>query len=310
MQEEFFYLIIFFNIDLRQHEKSGNFNTDGFVNDHFKVDTTPARLQQNMEIYTSYNDEPEDRFDPLSEELYCDLYDLEMERFSDDIVFYRKNLPVRGSVLEAGCGTGRITKPLTTKQRTVVGIDISRHMLKKAVKNKIPNCSYINMDMQQPAFSIKFDAIIIPYNTLNLLPRENDIVSCLANFRSLLTKSGKIYLQLFIPDKSLTLNSGRAFQFQMFNRPEGGKIIKEILRQYSADSLTVLVEERYRIRPMKKGYENQNLNHFFTIAGFPYDKWISLFHQAGLHIINSWGDYDLNPFHPQDSSCLLAILSC
>ena len=263
-----------------------------------------------MKIYSSYNDEPEDTFSPLSEELYCDLYELEMERFSDDILFYKRILPERGNFLELGCGTGRITECLAKNYRTVVGIDISLHMLQKAVAKKISDCSYIRMDMRQPAFTTNFDGILIPYNTLNLLAAESDILSCLKHCRSLLNKNGRIYLQLFIPDKKLASHRGRVFQFQMFDRPEGGKIIKEILRQYSAESRTIRVEERYRIRPMKKGYENLNLNHFFTIAGCSYDEWVSLFKQAGLSIVGCWGDYDLNPFNPQESPCLLASLSC
>jgi ubiquinone/menaquinone biosynthesis C-methylase UbiE len=271
--------------------------------------TSSPDYRKIMEIYPSYNDEPKDTFSPLPEELYCDLYEIEMERFSDDILFYKKILPERGNFLELGCGTGRITECLAQENRTVVGIDISLRMLQKAVAKRISDCSYINMDMRLPAFSTNFDAILIPYNTLNLLSGESDILSCLKHCRTLLNKNGKIYLQLFIPDKKLTSHRGRVFQFQMFDRPEGGKIIKEILRQYSADSRTILVEERYRIRPMKKEYANQNLNHFFTIAGYSYDEWVSLFKQAGLYIVDCWGDYDLNPFHPRHSSCLLAILS-
>jgi SAM-dependent methyltransferase len=262
-----------------------------------------------MKIYSNYDDEPEDSFSPLPEKLYCDLYQLEMDHFSDDIDFYLLNLPESGSILELGCGTGRITSPLAVSGRIMTGVDHSLHMLKKAVRKRTPGCSYIGMDMHNLAFPMQFDAIIIPYNTLNLLYRTNDVISCLTHCRSLLRKKGRIYLQLFIPDEKLICHKGRIFQFQIFNRPEGGKVIKEILRKYCSESQSVSVEERYRIRPMGKKNDNQDFNHFFTIAGFPFEKWVSLFHQAGLHIAESWGDYDLHPFNPGDSTLLLADLS-
>ena len=261
-----------------------------------------------MEIYATYGDEPEDSFSPLPEKLYCDLYELEMGNFSDDINFYLMNLPENCSILELGCGTGRITVPLAASGRTVTGVDCSLHMLKKAVRKTTSGCSYIGMDMRHLAFPIQFDAIIIPYNTPNLLYRTNDITTCLTRCRSLLRKKGRVYLQLFIPDEELICHRGKIFQFQIFNRQEGGKVIKEILRNYCSESQSVSVEERYRIRPMIKKSADQNFNRFFTIAGFPFDKWVSLFHQTGLHIVDSWGDYDLHPFHPGGSTLLLASL--
>ncbi|MBW1636490.1 MAG: class I SAM-dependent methyltransferase [Deltaproteobacteria bacterium] len=262
-----------------------------------------------MKIYENYDDEPEDIFSPLPEKLYCDLYDLEMCNFPDDINFYLQKLPENCSILELGCGTGRIATSLAAPGRAVTGIDHSLYMLKKAVSKTISGCNYIGMDMRRLSFTIQFDAIIIPYNTLNLLYRINDITSCLTRCRSLLRKNGRIYLQLFIPDKKLTCHRGKIFQFQIFDKPEGGKIIKEILREYSSESQSISVEERYRIRPMKKGFDDQNFNHFFTIAAFPVDKWTSLFLQAGLQITDSWGDYDLHPFQPGSSTLFLASLA-
>jgi len=262
-----------------------------------------------VEIYNEYEDEPEDVFSALPEKLYCDLYELEMNDYLADIDFYKKRLPANGSLLELGCGTGRITRAISGNNRTVTGIDISLPMVKKASVEKIPNHSYICMDMRKLSFSTFFDTILIPYNTLNLLSEKNDIVACLEGCRAHLKKDSAIWLQIFIPGEKLKTHKGRMFQFQMFNRPGGGKIIKQILKKYSAASRTILIEERYRIRPMQEGQDNQDLHHFFTIAGFSYSEWVSLFQQAGLHIIHSWGDYDMTPFDHHNSSCLLAVLA-
>lgn len=262
-----------------------------------------------MKIYNSYEDEPEDDFCALPEKFYCDLYELEMANYSVDIGFYKKNLPRSGSVLEIGCGTGRIAQRLSAKNRGVTGIDISLTMAEKAYAGKNQYCKYICMDMRKLAFTTTFDNILIPYNTLNLLSKKDAIISCLEGCKTHLKKKGTILIQLFIPDGKLRSHQGRMFQFQVFNRPGGGKIIKEVLKKYSADTRTILIEERYRIRPMQEGQDNQNLHHFFTIAGFSHDEWISLFHQAGLEIVHSWGDYDMTPFVHYNSSCFLAILT-
>jgi len=261
-----------------------------------------------VEIYSSYDDEPETAFSPLTEKMYSDLYEIEMEGFKDDIGFYSKYLPEKCSILELGCGTGRIAETLAKKNRHVTAIDKSLYMLNKAVGKKNTNCSYICMDMRQLAFTPLFDAILISYNTLNLLSEKTDTLSCLKECRSLLTGSGKLYLQLFIPDKNLTSHGGKIFQFQIFHRPDGGKIIKEILKLYSAGTKTIAVEERYRIRPMQQGFDNQDWNHLLSITALSYSDWISLFAQADLHIVKAFGDYDLKPYDGC-SSCLLVILA-
>lgn len=262
-----------------------------------------------MEIYSSYDDEPETIFRPLSEQKYSQFYDIEMDDFRDDAAFYNNSLPERCSILELGCGTGRLAKLLACRERPVTGVDISLHMLRKATEKKNSYCRYICMDMQRPAVTQLFDAILIPYNTLNLLPEKAEIISCLKECRSLLAEDGRLYLQIFLADKKLTSHSRKVFQFQMFNRPGGGKIIKEILKTYSAGTKTIAIEERYRIRPMQPGLDNQNWNHFFSIAALLYDEWLSLFNQAKFHVVKTFGDYDLNPFRKKSSSCLLAILA-
>jgi len=258
-----------------------------------------------MEIYSSYNNEPKTIFRPLTEKKYSDLYEVEMAAFRDDIVFYDSYLPKRCSILELGCGA----RMLARKDRKFTGIDISLDMLKKSLAKKNVHCRYICMDMRQLALTQLFDAIIIPYNTLNLLPEKKDIISCLQECRSLLAENGRLYLQIFIPDQKLMSHRGKIFQFQMFSRPGGGKIIKEILRSYSADTKTISIEERYRVRPMQTGVDSQNWNRFFSIAALLYDEWISLFNLADFHVAKACGDYKLDPFINGNSSCLLAILA-
>jgi len=65
-----------------------------------------------------------------------DRYELEAE-FYDKIYDYKEDIPlyleysknVKGSVLECGCGTGRILLPLAREGIKVVGIDTSKKML-------------------------------------------------------------------------------------------------------------------------------------------------------------------------------------
>lgn len=260
-----------------------------------------------MKIYKNYDEEPEDVFLPLNEELYSSLYSLEMDTFSADIPFYNHHLPESGNILEIGCGNGRVCRKLTDHKRKITAIDTSLSMLKRA-RNTIGNsCRFLCMDMRNMAFSKPFDSIIIPYNTLNLLCTENDILSCLHQCAACLTDPGRLCLQLYLPPLNILKQKGKTFQFQMFDRPDGGKVIKEILKKYISSTNIIEIEERFRIRPMTTEQSNRDYNHFYTLAAFSFSTWLQLFRQAGFILEESYGSYGLEPTLSGKNSLLLAV---
>ncbi len=244
--------------------------------------------------------EPDEVFLPLGSERYCRFYDMEMAGFHDDLTFYRQRIKVPGSVLELGCGSGRLCRQLAATGAAVTGIDLSLSMLRLAGLQTGPNISYLCMDMTALAFSRQFDTVIIPYHTLNLLTEER-IKKCLAQVRTVLKEDGRLLLQLFIPDQViLALGTKKLFQFQVFERPGGGKVIKETRRGYADEQ--VILEERYRVR--QPGAANEDLNHTLHLAAFPAEKWQGLLHDSGFRIHQQFSGYDLDPFIPGRDTCL------
>lgn len=259
-------------------------------------------------IYRDYQDEPGDVFLPLPEELAAGFYALEMENFSKDCVFFEKVLPQHGAILEMGCGTGRVARHLGRENRPMTGIDISLPMLRLAAKYLHPHCFFLCMDMLTPAFRKPFDAILIPYNTLNLLTTRERILRCLLACKANLRSEGSIIVQLFIPTKDFLDNDCTTFQFQMFDRPGGGRIIKEILKKYLPESETVQLEERYRIRPMQKGLVNEDFQAITSIAAFTLPHWLTIFAEANFTPKHIWGTYACAPYDAAASSCCLLVL--
>ncbi len=247
-------------------------------------------------IYEDYADEPEDIFLPLPDELACEFYALEMDSYAADINFFEPLLPRQGAFLEMGCGTGRIAHRLAGTKKTdrfVIGMDISMPMLQRARQRRHPDkgsVHYLCMDMIKPAFAILFDVILIPYNTLNLLGTANKITACLNGCREILQPGGTLLLQLFIPTEDFIARK-KTFQFQMFDRPGGGKIIKEIVRQYDPQSQSVRIEERFRVRPMQANLAKEDWHSIYTVAGLSADQWLYFFQKTGFTPTAMYGDY-------------------
>jgi ubiquinone/menaquinone biosynthesis C-methylase UbiE len=248
--------------------------------------------------------EPDELFLPLSSERYCQFYDMEMANFHDDLTFYQERIKVPGTVLELGCGTGRLCRQLAVTGADITAIDLSLSMLHQAKLKAMPtNISYICMDMTELALSRQFDTVIIPYHTLNLLVTADKIKKCLEQIRTVLKQEGRLLLQLFIPDQTiLALGTKKIFQFQTFDHPGGGKVIKEIRRGYTREQLTL--EERYRVRPGHPGVANEDLSHTLHLAAFPAEKWQALLHDSGFRARQQFSGYGLAPFIPGRDTCL------
>lgn len=242
-----------------------------------------------MKIYSSYDQEPEDHYLPLPESLYSELYDLEMSGFSQDFSYYQAALNVgsdSGSdILELGCGSGRLTRFLAGSGHQPVGIDLSLPMLQAAITKSVGNITYICMDMRNLALHRRFDAVIIPYNTLNLLANDADVMTCLSGCRDHLKPDGRLLLQLYIPTEEMRANPDKTtFQFQVFDGPRGGKIIKEILRRFHADNNQLEMTERYKIRPMHADMANTNYSHTMLLNANDQAAWLDLLNASGFII--------------------------
>ncbi len=271
------------------------------------METDPAVISDEFDRHK----EPEEVFTPLDSARYSQFYALEMADFDADFPFYRDHIATAGaqqktplSVLELGCGTGRLCRLLATTNAEITGIDLSFDMLRLARKaTGQASISYLCMDMTALAFAGQFDTVIIPYHTLNLLLTAERIIICLRQIKSLLTTRGQLLLQLYVPDEeALTSGDKKIFQFKIMKRADGGRVIKETRRSCIHEQL--ILEERYRVRPQRAGSSREDYNHTFRLAAFAPEKWLSLFHDAGFTFHQQRGGYQLSPFLAGRDSCL------
>lgn len=251
--------------------------------------------------------EPEEIFLPLSNEQYAEFYSTEMDTFDKDIQFYQRHCSKGSTVLELGCGTGRISRALTAFGCSVTGLDLSPAMLKIAKNSPDKSPSYVCMNMTRMAFNTSFDHILIPYNTLNLLRARNLISRCLYQVHTLLKPGGSLLLQLHIPDKKLIELDGRnQFQFQMFSlNNDSGKLIKETLLSYHSNTHDIRLEERYRVRPVGHTRPKEDFKHVLHLAGFSLQQWLDILQETGFQHPSLFGDYDCRPFQEDQDSLLL-----
>ena len=242
--------------------------------------------------------EPELVFAPLSPERYARFYDLEMTGFDADLDFYFRHCPPHSHILELGCGSGRLCRALAAADHRVTGLDLNPAMLKRATQQtNTPGVRYLCADMTCPGLQAAFDVVICAYHTLGLLAGRRDIKDCLAESARLLTDDGILLLQLHVPDRELAaLGNRRLFQFQLFDLADGGRLIKETLKGYDPERELIILEERYRVRPLGVDQPKEDLAHTLHVTALSRAGWQELLEATGFTIQAGYGDYDLSPY--------------
>ncbi len=92
-----------------------------------------------------------------------------------------------GSVLDAGCGTGRVAIELSRRGHPVVGVDVDEAMLESA-RRKAPDLEWVHGDLADPTldFGRTFDVVVMAGNVLIFVPAgaEGDVVANAARWLS------------------------------------------------------------------------------------------------------------------------------
>lgn len=261
---------------------------------------------------TGYENEPREQFLPVSAPTYATLYHRELAQFDNDFQFYQTALQQIDArlILECGCGTGRLLTFLQNHQFQVIGIDSCISMLAQA--RAVGARQLLKMDMRSLGFCQTFDAVLIPYNTLNLLQNHEAITRCLAEVHGVLNPNGRLLLHLYTPDHQARNNpSQRFFQFSMVELPDQGRLITESLRQYIPEKKTCILEHRYKIRyPNRRDF---NTNHVITheLAAFSPAQWFSIIENSGFRIAECYRDFELtSPASAEEGPLLLVVHSC
>ncbi len=76
------------------------------------------------------------------------------------------------SVLDAGCGTGRVAIELTRRGYAVVGVDVDEAML-EAARAKAPDLTWVHGDLADPDLELggrMFDMVVMAGNVLIFVP--------------------------------------------------------------------------------------------------------------------------------------------
>jgi SAM-dependent methyltransferase len=123
--------------------------------------------------------------------------------YRDELEILAEHFPPRCSVLDLGCGTGRLTRRLLDKGHSVTAVDNSADMLRH-----VPDAATrVRCDIEQLMLDRTFDVVLLPSNLINVgeeALRRAQLLAC----RRHVAPRGALLFQRFDPQWLRTVEPG------------------------------------------------------------------------------------------------------
>lgn len=229
------------------------------------------------------------------------LFEAVHQGLPGDLHFYRCAASGATSVLELGCGSGRVLESLSGDGHRAVGLDIDADLLAQA-RRRVPKLELIRGDMRtfpQRLEGRAFDRIFCPFNGMYCLLERGDLVKALEQVAQHLTEDG-----LFVFD---------GYSAEDFHQAEDlvmdGTDLPEWVKTVTLDGTTWDVFES-----SKWNRETQQIDATYhhvsrgadapVVARIPQRYMVrseieGLLAEAGLELLVLHGDFDQSAWEPE-----------
>lgn len=241
------------------------------------------------------------------------LYDFEYRRRRSDVRWYRdlanRVLGGPGTILELGCGSGRVTVPLARDGHQVVAMDQSAPMLAalEARRARLPAAVRDRIDIREGdlrTFKVgrRFGLVIAAFNVLEHLYTRVELDACLRAVRRHLLPDAAFGFDVQLPDPGwLARDPSKKWARTRFTHPTTGeKVWYSTSHDYDPVSQIAMIRLYYA--PDGGGAEDVVL--LSQRKYFPAEL-EALVAFSGLRVVEQHGDFAGGPLGPGAESQVL-----
>jgi SAM-dependent methyltransferase len=246
--------------------------------------------------------------DAGTSEHYVDaiLYDHEYRHRRADVNYYRQLARDVGAatILELGCGTGRVLVPLVRDGHRVVGLDRSATMLARAQARvlRLPRAArdralLLQGDLRDFVFRRRFPLVIAPFNVIQHLYERADVLRFLASVRRSLEPGGLLAFDVLNPDLEwLTQDPRRRYARTVFRHPVSGKRVVYTTNQvYDPVRQVALMWIYYRELGNAAAHKREQVVRLTHRCFFP-EELLALLEAGGFTLRARYGSFSRDRF--------------
>ncbi len=235
--------------------------------------------------------------DPYSD--IAGLYESEHTAFTDDIDFYRGLISEgQDSVLEAGCGTGRIAIQLSQMGCKVTGIDISTAML--TVAQDEANRVGVEMqfdcgDMRRMSYDKTFDLAIVALDSFSHFLEDSDQACALQCLYKCLVTGGKLAIDVFNPNPYVLIDRDGRLMLQSEFCDKNALLTSHFVAwEMNPNGRSIYTRHYYDT--IKENGNVRRISTNFELRCSTRMEIEGLMRIVGFRDIEVYGDYDKSPY--------------
>ncbi|MCA9521041.1 MAG: class I SAM-dependent methyltransferase [Myxococcales bacterium] len=250
----------------------------------------------------------------MSHDFEATLFDKTFRGSFGDVAFYRRRCRGASSVLELGCGTGRLMLPLAKAGHEVLGIDLDPVVVERGnqklaeLEEQVRSRTSFHLgDMRDFSLGRTVDRILIPYCTFYLLTSDDECLACLERCREHLAPGGQLLLDGFHAWKM----RGRQDTIEVPEEQRGDGPIEGRRVQMYASATWDCPKQRYDLRfrytaELEDG-QSETRTEVLRLRYLFQPQIESLLERAGMRAAQWFGGFDERPF--DDQSRTIAVVA-
>lgn len=221
--------------------------------------------------------------------LYKERDEAEAQHFMDNLTHYL-NLPEDAKILDLACGKGRHSMYLNTLGFDVTGADLSENSIAEASAAANEKLHFKVHDMRVP-FEEKFDAVFNLFTSFGYFENDEDNLTTLKAIHDSLSEYGFAVIDFMntnyvinnlVPEEIKTVEG---IDFHIKRYVKDHHIYKEI------------------------DFEDKGQKFHFTekVKALTLSDFEQMMEEAGIYLLDVFGDYKLRKFYKNDSERLIMI---
>ena len=226
------------------------------------------------------------------------FYDLDFEDYYDDVSFYQSLAEYHGdSVLELGCGTGRVAVPLAQAGLRVTGVDINQTMLDVA-KKRMGTGKGLTLkrgDMTKLDLKQTYALVTVPLGGVQHLASLDDFAASIAVLAHHLEPGGVAVVDIEAPHRDDYDPTPQPL-VEHWTKPwaDGGQVTKLVsVESRPADSMKDIT---WHFDVASKTGALRRVTTSFTFRTITLGEVTLAGRLAGLRTVAAFGDYEFTPF--------------
>lgn len=219
--------------------------------------------------------------------LIAEIYDLINPQAGNTALFLSLAGPRPCSVLDLGCGTGKLCCTLAELGHEVTGVDPAAAMLDIAKGTPCAErVEWVKSSAQNYDSHRRFDLILMTGHAFQILLTDTDALAVLEKMRGHLKPRGRVAFESRNPSVDW---AGEWAERQRFFRTSAGEQLLEILEVTDHDAEFISFQTTFRCPRL-------TLTTTSTLRFPSRERMESLIARSGLAVHNVFGDWDAGPF--------------